>query len=60
MWTLENLIEHCNNCHTKINGKYIPVRPLYFNITGGFLNRIKWAWEVFRARADAFTWPEGQ
>lgn len=57
MWHLKNLIDHCNNVSKYINGKYVPARPLYGDF---FLQRLKWSWEVFRGRADAFRWPEGQ
>jgi len=57
MWRLRDLINHCNTVATCIDGKYVPARPLYGDF---FLQRLKWAWEVFRGRADAFVWPEGQ
>lgn len=54
LWRLEDLVRHCQEVHACINGKYVPSRPLW-----GF-SRFKAAWLVWRGKADAFTWPEGQ
>ena len=43
-----------------INSKWVPARPLPFYGWAGLKWRIRDAWEVFRGRADAFKWPEGQ
>ena len=56
IWNLRELLKHSNEVHAKINGRYVPARP----VAGPFICKVKAAWEVFRGRADAFTWPEGQ
>ena len=59
LWKLEHLINHVNNgVQSSNDGKtYVPARPLSTNF---FLERTKAAWEVFRGRADAVVWPQGQ
>ena len=59
IYTLKDLrySEWVVNNSTCINGKWVPARP----ISGTFRwERLRAAWEVFRGRADAFTWPSGQ
>lgn len=56
IWTLRNLIDHCDSVAANINGKWVPARP----VAGPFIWRIRAAWAVLTGRADAFTWPEGQ
>ena len=59
MWELKDLIEHCDECNTEINGQWIPARPINFKYyTLG--ERLELAWAVFIGKADAFKWPEGQ
>ena len=59
MWTLEQLQN--NAVSVCINGKWVPARPENYKIdTMPLIKRIKYAWEVFMCRAEAFTWPEGQ
>jgi hypothetical protein len=57
MWTLRGLIDHCNANKACINSLWVPARPLDCD---SFWQRLKYAWAVFRHKADAFTWPEGQ
>lgn len=59
MWTLRSLIDHSNEIHTEINGNWVPARPLNWKHRGLF-QRLREAWAVFRGKAAAFTWPEGQ
>ena len=55
-WTFEMLTQSLQNTHTQLNRKWVPARPL----VGSWIDRLRDAWEVFRGRADAFKWPEGQ
>ena len=59
MYTLRELIDHCNSCSAEINGKWVPARPLNHKLRS---LRQRWseAWAVFTGKADVFTWPEGQ
>lgn len=57
LWTMKELFDSAGSVAAKINGKYVPARPLGFD---SMLNRFRIAWEVFTGRADAVTWPEGQ
>ena len=57
MYTLEGLTKNATETTTEINGKWVPARPIRLF---GMWHDLKDAWEVFRRRADAFTWPEGQ
>lgn len=60
MWNLKDLVEYANNGGVQSsNGKdgYVPARPA----SGAFrFEKLKAAWEVFRGRADAVKWPQGQ
>lgn len=56
MYTLKQLMTHCQETQAQINGKWVPARPL----SGPFSWRVKAAWQVLTGKADAFTWPEGQ
>lgn len=56
MYTLKQLVTHCQETRVQINGKWVPARPL----SGPFIWRVKAAWAVLTGKADAFTWPEGQ
>jgi len=60
MYKLKNLVETVNSTQAEINGKWVPARPEPFYGSYGLMLKIKDAWAVFRGRADAFTWPEGQ
>lgn len=60
MWKLKSL-QDPEMPQTEINGKWVPARPENFKKKYLSLRkRIKYAWEVFQCRAEAFTWPEGQ
>jgi hypothetical protein len=61
MWELPVLVQTSQDIKTEINGKWVPARPVNFTkqYTTG-IQRLKWAWEVFRGRAEAFKWPDGQ
>lgn len=61
MWELEELVYIAQGTETEINSKWVPARPVNFTkeYTTG-IQRLKWAWEVFRGRAEAVKWPEGQ
>lgn len=60
MWKLESLIDYVTNGGVQSSNdgeNYVPARPL----SGTFLfEKTKAAWEVFRGRADAVVWPQGQ
>jgi hypothetical protein len=60
MWNLKNLIDYVNHggVSSSNDGKtWVPCRPE----SGTFLfEKTKAAWEVFRGRADAVRWPQGQ
>lgn len=56
MWTLKGLVKSTQEVQANINGKWVPARPLVCCLK----HRMKDAWEVFRGRADAVKWPEGQ
>lgn len=59
MWNLEDLVIYVNKREVmSSNGDgYVPARPL----SGAFcFEKLKAAWEVFRGRADAVKWPQGQ
>lgn len=61
MWTLEELLECVKHVKVLIDGKWVPGRPEnYKKEYTSYRERLKYAWEVFRGRAEAFTWPEGQ
>lgn len=59
MYKLNDLIKHTKTIATEINGKWVPARPLNHKEEHWTI-RLKDAWSVFRRKADAFTWPEGQ
>ena len=59
MWKLKKLIEHSNSCHAKINGKWVPARPINYKYRS-FRIKIREAWQVFSGKADTFVWPEDQ
>ena len=58
MYTLKELYE-TSNTEAEINGKWVPSRPINWQHRT-LWRRIKESWAVFKGRADAFTWPEGQ
>lgn len=55
-WTLERLIEHCNEVHVNVNGKWLPARPY----VGDLKLRLWAAWDVLTGKADAVRWPNNQ
>jgi hypothetical protein len=57
MYQVEEIIALANSTQAKINGKWVPARPIRF---GGFWYSLRDAWLVFRGKADAVIWPEGQ
>jgi hypothetical protein len=60
LWKLEHLVNYVNHggVSSSNDGKnYVPARPLSGTF---FLEKTKAAWEVFRGRADAVVWPQGQ
>jgi hypothetical protein len=60
MWTLKSLREK-EMPQVCINGKWVPARPLnYQKAHMSFRKRLRYAWEVFMCRAEAFKWPENQ
>ena len=60
MWTLKQL-QDTEEDQACINDKWVPARPEnYKKCCMSLRKRIKYAWEVFMCRAEAFTWPEGQ
>jgi hypothetical protein len=62
MWKLDWLLMHATDAvWVNEKGEYVPAKPTNAGRDWSprtLRNRIKWAWEVFRGRADAFTWPE--
>jgi hypothetical protein len=60
IWKLEDLVNHVTKggVSSSNDGKnWVPARPM----SGSFLfEKTKAAWEVFRGRADAVVWPQGQ
>lgn len=60
MWNLEDLVKYVTHggVSSSNDGKnYVPARPASGIF---FLEKTKAAWEVFRGRADAVKWPQGQ
>ncbi len=60
MWALKDLVVHMDSTRIAINGKWVPARPHAGYGWFAFRPRLRAAWAVFRGRADAFVWPEGQ
>ena len=56
IYTLRSLLEQTASVQAQINGKWVPVRPLY----GPLSWRIRAAWLVLTGKADAVIWPENQ
>ena len=56
MFTVEKLVESVHNNQTKVNGQWIPSRP----IVGPFRSRLSDALQVLLGKADAVKWPMGQ
>lgn len=44
----------------QVDGHWVAARPLQWQGWWNNVYRFQAAWEVFRGRADAFTWPGGQ
>lgn len=60
MWTLKTLVKTANQGpQSCINEKWVPARSLNWKHRS-LRQRIREAWAVFKGRAEAFTWPEGQ
>lgn len=57
--TLQDKDSIVNSCQTEINGHWVPCRGENYKYDSTWY-RFQMAWAVFRRRADAFTWPEGQ
>lgn len=60
LWKLKDLVDYVNHGGVKSSndGKtYVPARP---ESGAFFLEKTKAAWEVFRGRADAVKWDQGQ
>lgn len=57
IFTVEDVQKIRSTVAVKINGNYVPARPLGFQ---SVFARFKCAWLVFTGRADALIWPEGQ
>ena len=56
----EDLLQHACSTQTEIEpGRWVPARPINFRHRS-FLQKVREAWEVFKGRAAAFTWPDGQ
>ena len=58
MYTMERLCKWVGPS-AQINGRWVPCRGENYKYESIWL-RLRDAWDVFRGRADAFTWPEGQ
>jgi len=60
MWSLKQLQDR-DIPMACINDKWVPARPENFKPNHcSWRRRLKYAWEVFRGRAETFVWPEGQ
>ena len=61
MWKLEHLLQSCKEMQAQINGKWVPARPENFKpLYLPLWERLRYAWQVVRGRAETFVWPEGQ
>lgn len=56
IWLLEHLVQSAGSCSKEVNGRWVPARPY----PAPWIVRVKAAWLVYRGRADAVIWPEGQ
>lgn len=56
IWNLDALILSAQQNWAKINGTYVPARPM----PPPWNWRLHAAWEVLRGRADAVRWPANQ
>ena len=59
MWTLKQLQTDVNQNMAQINDKWVPARPMN-SAYRSFRERVRDAWAVYKGKAEAFTWPEGQ
>jgi hypothetical protein len=61
LWHLSSLLLHCEHNQAGIKKgdqiMWVPARAIGFY---GWRNRLTLAWMVFRGKADALIWPEGQ
>ena len=48
------LIKDGDQCHTELNGGWVPARALGF---ASVRSRVRCAWMVFTGKADALVWP---
>ncbi len=53
MYTIEDLVRTANECQARIDGRYVPARPIPF---GSWIHRINDAWAVMTGKADAVKW----
>lgn len=61
MWTTNELMEMWQTCQVKLNGFYVPAKPVNCNKEfQSFFFRLKKAWLVFNCKADVFVWPEDE
>ena len=60
VYQYSDLLHRLPTSQYEINGKWVPARPMPWQGWQNIIYRLRAAWEVFRGRADAFTWPEGQ
>ncbi len=59
LFTLETLVQ-AEDTQVKINGNWVPARPVQLYGVQGIISRAKAAWLVFTGQVDAVQWPEGQ
>jgi hypothetical protein len=59
MWELKQLIVVANQNMACVNGKWVPARPMNHTCRA-FRERVREAWAVYKGKAEAFKWPEGQ
>lgn len=59
MYTLRELFKTAQENKACINERWVPARPINWKCRT-WRERLREAWLVFKGRADAFTWPEGQ
>ncbi len=60
VWKLSELSHAVATTSTQIDGKWVPVRPLWYTGLRGLKERFRASWLVFTGRADAVVWPKGQ
>ena len=61
MWTLASLQHRDNGVNVRIDGMWVPARPVnYTKKHCGLLTRLYYAWYVVTGKAETFVWPKGQ